>query len=165
MSLVEIESVDRAPLDRRLRGAELDVEPGARFDTYTLAVTGWVLGRSTPAVAVELEAAAMPAWGAPVSMERRDLVDRYPELPDAPRSGFVVEASVLGFPVLFDVDVRAVLADGTRAAIGSIRVRRRPLTTEFEPSLQPLMLTSLGRTGTHWVLLVLSRHPAVVAYS
>jgi len=165
MSLVEIESISRVETDYgRLRFAELDTEPGSRFDTYTFTVTGWVLGRSSAAVYVELRTSGAPVWRASVSGERPDVGALYPEVAGAGRSGFFVTASVLGLPTVFDVEVSAVLADGTRVELGSLRVRRRLLRTGFNPTLQPLMLTSLGRTGTNWLLLLLSQHSAVTAY-
>ena len=64
----------------------------------------------------------------------------------------------------FRLDVRAVLADGRRAAVGSITGRREPLRTSFQPQLKPLLVTSLGRTGGTLLMSLLAAHPAVVAH-
>jgi hypothetical protein len=58
----------------------------------------------------------------------------------------------------------AELADGTRHAIARVAGRRAPLRSGYEPELRPLMVTTLGRTGSTWLIHLLSGHPGVVAY-
>ena len=79
-------------------------------------------------------------------------------------SGFWSLCGTLPLEREFRLDVRAVLADGTRAAVGSITGRREPIRTSFQPKLQPLLVTSLGRTGTTLLMSLLAAHPAVVAH-
>ena len=58
----------------------------------------------------------------------------------------------------------AVLEDSTRVQIGSLRVRHQPLRTSFQPTLQPITLTCLGRTGTTWLMRMFASHPEVAVY-
>jgi hypothetical protein len=47
---------------------------------------------------------------------------------------------------------------------GSIAVRRQPLHTGYEPMLAPLMVTTLGRSGSTWLMQILASHPQVVVF-
>lgn len=58
----------------------------------------------------------------------------------------------------------AVLQDNTRVPIGTIQVRRRLLHSSFQPLFQPLMLTTIARTGSTWMTHVLGQHPQILAY-
>ena len=63
----------------------------------------------------------------------------------------------------FELLLDAVFADGSRTTLTRIRGRRSPLRTGFAPRLRPLMVTSLGRTGTTWLMRLLSQHPQIVS--
>ena len=44
------------------------------------------------------------------------------------------------------------------------RLRHKPVQSGFEPRLQPLMLTTMGRAGTTWTMRLLSEHPEIVVH-
>jgi hypothetical protein len=50
------------------------------------------------------------------------------------------------------------------AQIGSVRGRHSTISPGVTPGLQPLMVTSLGRMGTTWLMRLLSEHPGIVAH-
>jgi hypothetical protein len=58
-----------------------------------------------------------------------------------------------------------VLRGGQCVPIGSVHLRRRPVRSVFEPAIQPLMVTSLGRSGSTWILQMLASHPQIIANS
>ena len=45
-----------------------------------------------------------------------------------------------------------------------ISVKRQPIAAAFQPRLQPLLISTLGRTGSTWVARVLGEHPQITAY-
>ena len=49
--------------------------------------------------------------------------------------------------------------------VATISGQRRPLETGYAPRLQPLLVTSLGRTGTTLLMRMLAAHPGVVVYA
>jgi SAM-dependent methyltransferase len=87
-----------------------------------------------------------------------------PEVARADKCGFWVPVSVLGLPERFELDVEAETAAGERIPLGTVRGGRRRLSTGYEPRLQPLFVTTLGRTGSSWLMLLLAQHPELVAY-
>jgi hypothetical protein len=166
MPLVEILDVQTvAGGGRAVAACVLDAPlPGRRMETYGFAIEGWVLGRHAPAVAVQVVGDDGPLrWGT-VRQPRPDVRTDYPDAPAAERSGFRLWVSVLGLRPEFELKVRAVFADERTARIATIRGRRQPLRTGFEPALQPIMLTTVGRTGSTWSMRLLAEHPRVVAH-
>jgi len=67
-------------------------------------------------------------------------------------------------PTSFTVTLRVVRASGERLDVGSIAGTRPALALppETTPRLSPLMVTSLGRTGTTWLMRLLGEHPELV---
>ena len=77
--------------------------------------------------------------------------------------GFRARVGLVGVPLEFDLSVEAVRADASRVPLASIRGRRRPVRSGYDPVLRPLMVTAPGRMGTTWLMRLASEHPAIVA--
>jgi hypothetical protein len=101
---------------------------------------------------------------AAVQQARPGVASRFKGVEWAERSGFALMVDTGEFPPAFEFDLQAVLGDRTTVALATISGRRQPIHPGYEPALQPLILTSLGRTGTTWLMRLLSEHPAIVAY-
>ena len=166
MSLVEIPKVRSATVDaRRLRGFALDApRPGAQSDVYNFEIAGWVLGQRVPAVAVEVRADGALLRRVPLDQPRPDVDEVYPNAPKSGPCGFRTWIGVLGLEPGAEFQVKAVLEDESRVQLATVRLEHEPLRSGFEPTLQPLMLTTLGRAGTTWTMRVLSEHPKIVAH-
>jgi hypothetical protein len=158
-----------------LLGSYIDVpEKGSTGDAYTLQVIGWVVGRRSKAVSVEVVYRPEPDHArpgrervvrtTPVRGPRDDVAAHLGLEPPGPDCHFESLVGVIGFTPTFDLHLRAVLEDGTRVPIGSLRVRHEPLRTSFEPALRPIMVTCLGRTGTTWVMRMLAANEQIVVY-
>lgn len=87
-----------------------------------------------------------------------------PGVPNADKCGFWLPLSVLGAPEIFELDVAAETASGELVHVGTVRGGRRRLSTGYQPRLQPLFVTTLGRAGSSWLMLLLAQHPQLVAY-
>lgn len=166
MALVEILDVQPAAVDpERLRGFALDApQPGTKTDVYDFEIAGWVLGQRVPAVAVEVYAEGGVMRRVPLEHPRPDVAEAYPDAPMTGPSGFRTWVGVLGLEPGAELQVEAVLKDENRVSLATIRWRHQPLRSGFEPALQPLMLTSLGRAGTTWTMRVLSEHPEIAVH-
>jgi hypothetical protein len=132
-------------------------------DTYSFAIRGW----------------ALPEHGVPATLEARDPTGRvhrtaanlpiprapvrYRETDGAEHAGFQFILSAVPMPVEFVVDIALVAADGTRRQLGQVRGRRRPLVSSYTPAIQPLLVTTIGRSGSTWLVALLAQHPEIVA--
>ncbi len=167
--MIEITDVATAAADM-LRGYHLD-QPG-RGDTFSfhdLALMGWVIGGQTAVTAVDVRGAdAISARVAlatsPVGLPRPDVEVAFPSAPGARESGFDMALTLLGMPEQFELVVSAYLDQAGALPIAVVSGRRTPLRPRFESQLQPLIVTSLGRSGSTWLVRLLSEHPEIVAY-
>ncbi len=117
--------VSRADLDSALLvGRHIDLpKPNTEVDGHEFRIMGWVLGRNCPAVAVELAQQGAVFRRVPLH-HRPDVAEAFPQVPGAENSGFKTPVSVSGMAPAFELEVRAVLQDQSRAPIGVIQGRR-----------------------------------------
>lgn len=94
-----------------------------------------------------------------------------PETATAPGAGeapgryrFSFDLEALALDPRFELRLRAVLADQRKVSLATIRGRRRAVLAGYRPRFQPLIVTSLGRTGSTWLMRLLTEHPAVLTY-
>jgi hypothetical protein len=149
----------------RLRGCELDSpSEGARGNLHSLHVIGWILGRDQQVTTVEIVYRDCVIKSTPVRGTRPDVAQALGDVPVDAQCSFHALIGLVGLDLDARLTLVAVLADGTRVPVGAIDVRRSPLRSDFEPTLQPLMLTCLGRTGSTWVMKLLSPHDQILMY-
>jgi hypothetical protein len=137
---------------------------GSRTNLFMLHIVGWVLGESARPLAVEILYDESLIRVAPIRVPRPDLASAYPKARDANTSGFHAVVPVPGLTPAFELRLRVVLDDGRRVPIGSIKARHEPLRPSFEPRLQPIVVTCLGRAGTTLLMRLLASHPQIVVY-
>jgi hypothetical protein len=126
MALVEILDVALAELDaEQLRGRNIEVPKAeSRIDSDTMLVIGWVLGRSSPAVTVEVVYDGTVVRSADVDVQRPDIVAGFPGASGAEQSGFSTTV-VVPNSAEFELHVRAVLQDEKTVLLGVVRARQR----------------------------------------
>jgi predicted SAM-dependent methyltransferase len=86
-----------------------------------LEIAGWAVGTESPAAAVEVLSGSLVAGRAPVSMERPDVADRFPDVAGAGRSGFRLELAAQGVGES-ELQVRVRLEDGSEEPLGLVTV-------------------------------------------
>jgi hypothetical protein len=161
VALLDITDVVPAPPNEAVRAYYLDSPAvGTSLDRTTLEVSGWVIGASSPAREIELWTGKTFLRRIPVHVARPDVTAVHDGAPD--RTGFWALLGTLRIERDFRIDLRAVFEDGTAAELGSIVGTRRPIASA-ETRFNPVLLTSLGRTGTTLLMGLLSAHPAIVA--
>jgi Sulfotransferase family len=163
---VRITNVEIAPPSEGLLGAHLDVpEVGMTSETYAVEIRGWAVGDGAPVEAIEI---SLGAKGSNISVTageaRPDVAGSFSEVPHAEASGFRAVVGVLENRAKFGLAVRARLADGSRALVGWIEGERTPVETGVEAEIQPLMLNTIGRSGSTWLAWLMTCHPEVVGY-
>jgi hypothetical protein len=160
MTRVEISGVThQRPYEVPIKDAHIDHPRTGPVDGYTFEVNGWVVG-DTPVVAVEFTHEEAVVGRCEPTVPRPDVASRY-----GCRSppGFWKAISTVGLAPNFTLGVRAVLADGRHHCIAEIRGQQR-LASAFAATVQPLMLTSLGRSGSTWLMRMLAEHPDIVVH-
>src|SRR5207244_1900303 len=78
------------------------------------------------------------------------------------RIGFRALANALLLPPEFELGVLALTGTGARIRLGIVRGRRAELPGSGDGRLQPLIVTTLGRTGSMLLLRLLEAHPEVL---
>jgi hypothetical protein len=167
--LIRILDVSLAELESELVGRGLDSPTSAQSspdsgEDYVLEVRGWVIGRRLPVKSVQIFQDGRRLWHGAPEIERPDVAAAHEGVPGAGSCGFYASVAAVALDTEFEVQVRAILEDKTRVEIATIRGRRAPIRTSFEPQLKPLMITTLGRTGSSALIRVLDAHPEIVAY-
>jgi hypothetical protein len=163
---IKITNVEIEAAGPGLAGAHIDHPvPGTTSDAYAVDVRGWAIGADAPVVAIEVSLGARKTiLKAALGEPRPDVGGEFPDISHAGSSGFRTLAGVLENRAKFGLEVHARLSDGSRVRIGRIDGERHPIRNSFSPSLQPLMLNTIGRSGSTWLAWVLSCHPEVIGY-
>jgi Sulfotransferase family len=164
---VEIEEVSLArPEPSLVRGFSLSSpSTGASgHGPYSLELRGWALGARVPVVAIEVMDQSRFLWRIPLTLRTREALDAHPDADASRPSGFVAAVSALKLPLIFGMSVLAVLEDDRRVELATLRGRRPALATGFEPTIRPLMVTSVPRVGSTIFLRMLGLHPSIAVY-
>jgi len=160
--LLEITGVTQAPVAEGVASYLDKPSAATRLDRTTLKISGWVVGQGAQPQEVEVVAGEELVRTIPVAVPRPDVAAVHPGTPEA--AGFWSLAGTLPLERRFTLSIRAVLADGARSEIATVSGRREPLAPPFNPQLRPLLVTSLGRTGTTLLMSLLAPHPAIVTH-
>ncbi len=136
-------------------------------DTYTINISGWTSNISNPVIAV---------WFTHDKVNPEVLMTTQPILPrpdvlkihrtvETENCGFSVIFSVLGLPHDIELNIQLILADHTRILAGTIYLRRlTTISCTYQPTMNPLMVTSLGRSGSTWLMRLLAEHPEIIIH-
>ena len=172
-ALVEFTEVrSPAPDSQLLRGFSLDAPriadgwrgPASYSNTYGFDVRGWAVGAGSPVEAVELlHHGGVLARSAP-DVPRADIEQSLAGVPADQQVGFFLSVNALALELDFELQLRAVLGDGETVELATLTGRRSPLDSGYRTRLQPLMVTTIGRTGSSMLVHLLGAHPSVVAY-
>jgi hypothetical protein len=148
------------------------VGPGSAPGQFTLA--GWAIGTSAPVLSVELVCNGHPFKLVQLQVERPDVLEsleagEHQQAPDhaqGTRCGFWGEVGSLGLPPRFELQVNAVLLgervdERIRVPVAHLRGERTTWRPHVVAHRQPLMLTSLGRSGSTWLMRLLAEHPEI----
>jgi Sulfotransferase family len=162
--VIDVADVNEGESDY-VHGANLDgPREGVASDSYVLTLNGWVLSRELAVEHVEVLHEERPVATVPADGERKDIAAGFPDVAGAAGSGYSVSVSTLKLPAEFEIVLRAKLEDDTRLPLARLRGRRRPLPASGE-EIQPLMVNTIGRSGSTLLVTLLSSHPNVVAFS
>ena len=113
---------------------------------FALALSGWVAGRERPVQAIECVQESTSACSGPRSTP--------PRRPATGQEGFAWRGTFQGrvncalLPAEFQFTVRAVQDDGNHVDLATVHGRRPTIRSDHTPGLRPLMITTIGRSGS-----------------
>jgi hypothetical protein len=149
-----------------LVGFRLDHPNGAEiWDGYVLRLGGWILTHAGPPAAVELWSRRVGVRSFAVDRPRADIAAAFPAIPGSDRCGFFVAATSFGLPREFELHLYGRLESGRRIFLARIDGRRGDLGVETGDALAPLLVTTIGRAGSSWLVQLLGAHPETIAYA
>jgi Sulfotransferase family len=159
--LIEISEVTTRPAVG-LAGAEVNAPAaGDRLETYALDLRGWAIGQEDPVTAVELRSEGAVVRTVPLEVPRPHAAARFDTAP-GPSVGFRALVNALALPPEFELEVVALTEAGARRPIAVVRGRRAELPGRAGTRIQPLIVTTLGRTGSMLLLRLLEAHPEML---
>lgn len=142
------------------------IDTPRRGDTipgYALDIAGWVCDPKDAVTAVEVHTPDRDAIRAPTEVHRPD-VAAVLGVPGTDRCGFALRLDLLGLPLSDGARLYGIRRHGSPIPLAEILWRRTAVRSAFRPRIQPLLVTSMGRMGTTWLMQLLSALPGVVTH-
>jgi sulfotransferase family protein len=163
-SLVSVSRVLPAESPDGITGFDITFpKPHTAEAVYAVPLEGWVVPADGPAEAVLVHGGRRPVPRAPVVIDRPDIAELYPDVPWAGRAGFATRLNALELPPVFRLELVLRHDDGTRTQLGTIEGERRALPAH-ETRYRPLLVDTIGRSGSTWFTWLMGAHPDVVDY-
>lgn len=135
---------------------------GSERDTFVIHFGGWVIGRHSKVVALEIWFGDQMIRRGPVDRPREDAAAANPDAVYTENCGFQMLMGVLGLPREVELAVRFVFEDGSKVQLATVRLLHEPVGTALESTLQPIIVSCLGRTGSTLLMKMLASHPEIV---
>lgn len=157
--VVEISGVNRFSNDDLITAAYLDCPQTGPVDGCVFEVSGWVASTAPVAHLEFIHDGIVIARCVP-TLPRPDVASVSGSPPPV---GFWKAIGTVGLAPAFTIWMRAVFEDGQQAFIAEIRGRQQ-LTSPFTASMQPIMVTSAGRSGSTWLMRMLAEHPDIIVH-
>src|SRR6476469_8970409 len=154
MSLVEITRVEQPDgTAGPLVGCRLDgPKPQTHSNLYGFELIGWALAGSGPVEKVEVLQEGRVVGEAEPAESRADIGAAFPEVPHGERCGFRIPISALDLRQEFELAVVARGPGDRRGRIADLAGERATLPAGDAELIQPLMVNTIGRSGSTWLV-------------
>jgi Sulfotransferase family len=166
VEILDVEAFE--PVDDRLCHFSLTAPwPGAQQSAagpYAFDFEGWALGKDERVALADLTVDRLTMQQVMLNSRDPELRDRHPESSNKGVQGFYRRVNALRLQTEFELGIDVILGDKTRVNVGRMSGTRSQLPPGPDSELQPLMITTLGRSGSTAIINLLSSHPEVVAY-
>ena len=138
--------------------------PGWRDNTYSFPVQGWIVGSKNAVVSVSVSDDYGPRLIMPVGIERPDVIDSESRSGWPRNCGFASRINAVELPQRFRVGLVARFEGARPVRIAVVEGTRRALPAQTTTRFQPIMVTTLGRSGSTWLMSLLGQHPEITAF-
>ena len=113
---------------------------GTKKDVATIDVLGWIVGKKSPTVAVEIMNGDRLLQRIPIDVPRADVGERFSTVPEAKNSGFEATVELIGlentpqppFEKEGELVLEAIFKDEARLRIGVVRYKLELSVAELE---------------------------------
>ena len=136
MEILDVVRTAKPESDLLLAYAIDKPKKGTKKDVATIDVLGWIVGKKSPAVAVEVKLADRLLRKIPVEVSRLDVGKRFSTVPEAKNSGFEATVELIDLPEEDHLILEAVFQDETRLKIGAVRYKLESSVVEVEGLLE-----------------------------
>jgi len=156
-------------LSSKLYGFHIDFpifqESFLEHEFYDLEISGWILGKDIPVSQIEIvDSNHYILQVVPIQYQRPDVAQSFQAVENSNLSGFSVLINLLMLPMQTTINLVARLIDQTQVVLTHFNIQRFPLHTLYQPTLKPLFINSLGRSGTTWLMHLLAHHLSIATY-
>ncbi|MES9861121.1 MAG: sulfotransferase [Candidatus Thiodiazotropha sp. LLP2] len=153
--------------DSRIRGFHLDTPIlDSSNSGYKIHLSGWILANEAGIKQLEITSnrdnASYSIHYCTLSVERPDVAGHFRDDTINPLCGFSTSMMTLGLPQNADLSIIAITHDDQTFPVANLKLERTPTRTEFQAKLQPIIITTIGRTGSTWLMQLLAKHPTIV---
>lgn len=145
---------------------------GRNEDVYAIEFEGWVRSFNAYCKSITIRdvvsgaSSTHPLYHAGMTRRTlasiRDLLRNKSSMRPMYHQHFNILANVVGFCPDFKLVMQGAMDDGSVIKLATISGTRKPVRSSFKPLLQPIILNSLGRTGTTMLMRLFSAHPNIV---
>lgn len=156
---VLISGVTLCGSDDLITQACLDYPQTGPVDGYAFDAYGWVLSKE-PVAEVEFVHDGIVIACCELSVQRPDVAKTFGS---SSRVGFWKAIGTVGLAPAFTIGVRVGFHDGRRREIAEIHGTQQ-LTSAFTPTMQPITVTSPGRSGSSLLMRMLAEHPDIIVH-
>ena len=167
MSITKILEISRiTPTPEQLWGYAIDIPTaGYTSENYYFELKGWIVGKHAPALKIlVMDKLGQLVGRASLNVERPDVAEHYNHVPHATLSGFSGAVYVPGLFLTDELVVKARIFNKTLVPIANLRIQHQPLQPGYHSRFQPLIINSIGRTGTTWLMRLLSEHERIITH-
>jgi hypothetical protein len=156
---IEIAGISLCPSDDLITAAYIDYPRTGPVDGYAFDAYGWVVGKE-PIAGVEFVHQGIVLASCDLEVQRPDVAEKFGS---SSQVGFWTAIGTVGLAPAFTIGVRVVFQDGRRREIAEIRGTQQ-LTSAFTPTMQPITVTSPGRSGSTLLMRMLAEHPDIIVH-
>lgn len=163
--MITIDSVDVRGYPKGVLAGFVDAPAeGFSVEGHVLRIVGWAFGTDSNVELVEVGSTGRGIL-AQVALDRPrpDIELAFPTNPIVRNCGFDVAVSLLGVPSPFTLWVVATDGAGVRRHLATVSGRRSTVELPAGGGPYPVMVTTLGRTGSTWLTQLLGAHPEILA--
>ena len=164
--MIEITSYKKCEVDSdTVTDFTLDI-PGENFDfsKSPFGFMGWIVGKNFQFDNIEVFSSDRLVQSIPINIKRPDVAKLFTGNPGGDQVGFSSYFNPFLLPPRFELEVFGVAGGTRRVKLYHLSGRRAVFHSGFESTIRPLVLTTLGRTGSSVSIAMLGAHPEIAVY-